>query len=160
MLLTLAALAGAIWVYLRAARGGFWRADSRLPNQLSEPPNWPDVVAVVPARDEAPVIGRTLQMLLEQDYPGALSVIVVDDHSGDGTATVVDEIARGKAARGRLTIIQSDPLPAGWAGKVWALAQGVSASAIVPNKRRYLLRRRRSTCAVHASAPRCTRRAR
>ena len=77
-------------------------------------------------------------MLLEQDYPGALSVIVVDDHSGDGTATVVDEIARGKAARGRLTIIQSDPLPAGWAGKVWALAQGVSASAIVPNKRRYL----------------------
>ena len=47
---------------------------------------WPSVVAIIPARDEADVIARTVDSLLRQDYPGRFSVIVVDDQSSDGTA--------------------------------------------------------------------------
>ena len=86
------------------------------------------VAVIVPARDEAPVIAQTVQSLLRQDHAGVLRIHVVDDHSSDDTA----EIARGAGERaGRsdeLVVIQADPLPAGWTGKLWALAQGVQAA--------------------------------
>ncbi len=49
------------------------------------PERWPSVVALVPARDEADVIERTLGSLLEQDYPGPFRIVLVDDESADGT---------------------------------------------------------------------------
>jgi anthranilate/para-aminobenzoate synthase component I len=55
----------------------------------------PDVGAL-PARDEADVIGNAIASLLEQDYGGRLDIVVVDDHSSDGTAEIRD------AADGRL----------------------------------------------------------
>ena len=50
------------------------------------PPTWPSVVAVVPARNEADVIARTVGSLLAQDYPGPFRIVLVDDQSTDGTA--------------------------------------------------------------------------
>ena len=128
MLLTLALLSCAIWIFLLTGRGGFWRADVRIDGDAPELGHWPDVVAVVPARDEAAVIGHTLPALLAQDYPGKLSVILVDDHSGDGTEAVAADVAVATGAGERLRIIQSEPLPPGWTGKLWALAQGVAAA--------------------------------
>ena len=127
--LSIACTAAAVaWVYLVAAHGGYWRTSQRLPRVSGEPDAWPDVVAVVPARNEAAMLPVTLPALLGQDYPGVLAVIVVDDGSSDGTG----EVAAGIAAKaGRpLRVISGTPPPDGerWAGKVWAMAQGLRAA--------------------------------
>ena len=119
-----------IWVYLLLGRGMFWlareRDDRREP---AEPAAWPSVVAVVPARDEADVIARSIGSLLAQDYPGSFRVVLVDDQSGDGTAA----IARALPAAERLEVLSGAALPRGWVGKMWAVHQGVAhASASRP----------------------------
>ena len=70
----LAAAALAAWLGLLAGRGGFWRASPRLDgarDAVPPPASWPEVVAVVPARDEAETVGRAVASLAAQDYPGA-----------------------------------------------------------------------------------------
>jgi len=121
------AAAGA-WLYLVAAHGGYWRTSQRLPRVTAEPDAWPDVVAVVPARNEAEMLPVTLPALLGQEYPGSLSVIVVDDGSSDGTGEVAAKLAAGSARP--LRVISGAPQPDGerWAGKVWAMAQGLRAA--------------------------------
>lgn len=129
--LAIAALCCLIWLYLIGARGKFWRiAPAEAPTLGFA--SAPRVAVIVPARNEADLIGQTIQSLLAQDYPGPLHIFVVDDQSSDETAAVVRDAA---AEHGdRLTIIASVPLPAGWTGKMWALAQGVQqASAFAPD---------------------------
>jgi hopene-associated glycosyltransferase HpnB len=131
-----------IWLYLIAARGGFWRAaecddDAALP--AVPPPQWPPVTAVVPARDEAETAGETIASLLQQDYRGPFNVILVDDQSRDATARVAREAAAALGAGDRLNVIAGRPLPAGWTGKLWAQNQGVESAAQVPNPSEYLL---------------------
>lgn len=112
-----------VWIGLLAGNGGFWLARER--DTRGAPPmprHWPDVVAVVPARDEADVIARAIASLAGQDYPGAFRIILVDDGSSDGTAA----LARGAAGADRLTILPGKPLPAGWTGKLWAVNQGIA----------------------------------
>ena len=92
----LATAALAVWVYLIAGRGGFWLASER-DDGGPAPSAWPTVTAVIPARDEAEGVGETIASLLQQDYPGSFSVVLVDDQSTDGTA----EVARRAAAAGR-----------------------------------------------------------
>lgn len=70
------ALSLAIWLYLAAAHGRFWRTSITLPRG-EDPDSWPSVVAVVPARDEAQVLPNTLPTLLAQRYPGPFRVVVV-----------------------------------------------------------------------------------
>ena len=90
----LAALSLAIWAYLLLARGGFWRAaerDDLVPLKGAVVPKPPDnsalaVTAVIPARDEADVVGRAISSLLAQDFAGRLDIVLVDDQSSDGTA--------------------------------------------------------------------------
>lgn len=53
----------------------------------------PPVLVLVPAYNEAKVIRRTLEGLLQSDYPH-LRVLVIDDGSTDETATVVETFAR------------------------------------------------------------------
>lgn len=88
----------------------------------------PPLVVLVPARDEAAGIERSLGALLDQDYPGPWSVVLVDDESRDGTA----DRARACAARHprgqRLTVLSTAPRPAGWVGKTWALECGLRAA--------------------------------
>lgn len=59
------------------------------------------VTVIVPALNEARVISRCVDSLLEQDYP-ALEVIVVDDGSSDGTPGKVPEPARVLHTPGRV----------------------------------------------------------
>jgi hopene-associated glycosyltransferase HpnB len=118
----LAAVSLAVWIWLVAFRGLFWLARVELP--LPTPAAFPPVTAVIPARDEAPAIGRAVASLLGQDYPGALSVIVVDDHSRDGTAGAARAAAREAGAEARLRIVEARPLPVGWTGKLWAQEEG------------------------------------
>ncbi|HEY3903706.1 MAG TPA: glycosyltransferase [Streptosporangiaceae bacterium] len=126
------------WLYLLAGRGGFWRTSHRLPPSGPLPDPWPSVTAVIPARDEAEILPQTLPSLLAQDYPGRLTVILVDDESTDGTAEIAAGLDRGASAGrrppgsprgGRLKVISGTPTPPGWAGKVWAMQQGLDAAA-------------------------------
>ena len=121
--LLIAALACAAWIYLLVLRGGFWRAtesdDAKNVTPMT-PSVWPHVVAVVPARNEAGIIAATLRSLLQQDYPGRFEIVVVDDHSSDGTGTV----ARDAGPADRLVVLPAPDLADGWTGKLWALNCG------------------------------------
>jgi hopene-associated glycosyltransferase HpnB len=121
-------LAAITWVYLLAGHGGYWRTGQRLPppgrGAAAGPAAWPGVTAVVPARNEAAVLPGTLPTLLAQDYPGAFRVVLVDDDSSDGTPEVAAVLGR-QARPGRLHVLPGRPTPPGWAGKVWAMQQGL-----------------------------------
>jgi hopene-associated glycosyltransferase HpnB len=129
-------ISAAAWVYLVAGRGGFWLTSQRLP-PVGPPgarrpvPAWPAVAAVVPARNEAESLPVTLPALLAQDYPGEFRVFLVDDNSDDGTGAIAAELGE-KAARdggAPLTVVHGRPRPDEWAGKVWAMAQGLAGAA-------------------------------
>jgi hopene-associated glycosyltransferase HpnB len=77
-----------------------------------------DVTVLIPARDEAAVIARTVRALTQQG--AGLKVVLVDDQSSDGTAEIACEAASGLV---RLDLRSGAPLPSGWAGKLWALEQ-------------------------------------
>jgi hopene-associated glycosyltransferase HpnB len=118
----------AIWLHLFFGRGWFWRvrkvdADRGAAEILGE---WPSVIAVVPARNEAETIGRAVTGLAQQDYPGAFSVVVVDDHSEDGTASIARQVAAENGAGDRVRVVNASELPEGWTGKLWALNEGMS----------------------------------
>ncbi|NET35033.1 MAG: glycosyltransferase [Cyanothece sp. SIO1E1] len=127
--LGLTVLSLVIWVGLICFRGQFWRADQRLePNANATHASTPDpgatVCAIIPARNEADLLPTTLRSLLTQDYPGHFSIILVDDHSTDGTARVAQQTALELNQAEQLEVLAAQPLPAGWTGKLWALEQG------------------------------------
>ncbi len=138
VLTVLAAVSLAAWLYLIFLRGGFWRADQRLGAPAKAPAAWPEIAAVVPARNEATVIGRSLRALLAQDYPGALSVVVVDDESDDGTADAARAAASESGRGARVTVVRAAPRPTEWIGKTWALAQGIDRVEAIASEARYL----------------------
>src|SRR6266478_2944802 len=81
-----------------------------------------------------------LPTLLGQDYPGALTVIVVDDCSTDGTGEVAATLSPEPGRPGRtLRVLAGDPLPPGWAGKVWAMAPGLAHGLAGAGDARYVL---------------------
>jgi hopene-associated glycosyltransferase HpnB len=126
ILLALAVLASAGWVYLLAFRGRFWRCDQCLSFANSENlSQWPSVCAIVPARNEASVLPQSLQSLLTQTYPGRFQVMLVDDQSTDGTADIARQTAQACQAEASLQIMTTEPLPTGWSGKLWAVHQGI-----------------------------------
>lgn len=118
----LAAASLAAWLWLALVWGRFWRTDQRLPAYVVAPV-WPSVAIVVPARDEAAMLPRTLPTLLGQDYPGPVRVLLVDDASSDGTG----DIARGLGAE----VIAAEEPPPGWTGKLNALRAGVAEAGDV-----------------------------
>ena len=133
----IAGLVFGIWAYLIVARGGFWLASVRDDTASVAPAVWPPVAVVIPARNEADVIARSVGSLLRQDYPGPLSVTVVDDDSDDGTG----EAAKAAAVAGgpALTVVRGQSLPAGWTGKLWAVKQGIAAAMAQEPKPEFLL---------------------
>ncbi|MDR3508670.1 MAG: glycosyltransferase [Caulobacteraceae bacterium] len=128
----IAALALIIWAYLLLAHGGFWLMRERddLDEPKAEPTVWPKVTAVVPARNEADVIARSIGGLVAQDYPGDFRVILVDDNSDDGTGDVARQAAAELGVGERLKVLTGSPLPAGWTGKLWAVRQGVAQASL------------------------------
>jgi len=138
--LVVAVLACAAWSLALLLRGGFWRTTERddAPDTGSSPPAaWPRVVAVVPARNEAEVIAATVASLLRQDYPGPFGIVVVDDHSSDGTAALARDAAAGMADR--LLVLPAPELPPGWTGKLWAMNCGTAHVAALSEPPDYVL---------------------
>ena len=104
-----------------------WRGVRRLTRLESIPPIRPEaapmVSIIVPVRNEAPTIRRTLELLLALDYP-RYEVIVVDGQSTDGTAQILDELAGG-----RLRSVHLDALPPRWIGKSYQLHVGAQQAS-------------------------------
>src|ERR1700741_1232601 len=106
MILAVSLLPLAIWTYLLFGRGWFWLCRERDDSTAAKPPHaWPSVVAIIPARDEADMIALSVGSLLRQDYPGAFSVVVVDDQSTDGPAAAASAVASEAQAADRLQIV-------------------------------------------------------
>ncbi len=122
------------WLYLLAFHGGFWRARPRLDDPVSlADAKLPSVIAVVPARNEADVIAEAAQGLLDQDYAGSLRIVLVDDHSEDGTKETAETTAETHPQGARLTVLRAAARPGGWVGKLWALEFGRSAAGDRPD---------------------------
>jgi hopene-associated glycosyltransferase HpnB len=119
----LASLSLAGWLYLIFWRGAFWRAEALPDPAVPSQQRLPDVIAVVPARNEAPYLARTLHSLIAQDYPGRVCVILVDDNSEDLTRAIA-EATTTRSGR-LLEVIGARPRPAGWSGKLWAVSEGL-----------------------------------
>jgi hopene-associated glycosyltransferase HpnB len=127
MVVAIGAATVAIWAFLLFFRGGFWWSPYR-PAPIAASVGGRSVVGVIPARDEAAVIGRAVASLLAQDYDGNFRVVVVDDQSSDGTAEAAGAAAVAMGASDRLTICRGKPVPPGWTGKLWAMSQGIEAA--------------------------------
>jgi len=128
-----------IWIILLLFRGQFWQGDQRL-FEVKEPLlNYPSVAIIVPARNEAELISTSLRSLLNQNYPGLFSIILVDDQSIDNTANIAQETAKSLNQTDRLNIITSQPLPGGWTGKLWAMEQGVKYTSMLNYIPQYIL---------------------
>jgi len=134
----LAAASLGAWLYLVFAHGRFWAADQRL-EAAPEPAAWPEVVAVVPARNEADVIQRTVGSLLDQDYPGAFRIVLVDDESDDGTGDAARRAAAAHPLGERLSVEPAQQRPPGWVGKMWAVHSGVQRAGREAPAAAYLL---------------------
>jgi hopene-associated glycosyltransferase HpnB len=76
-----------------------------------------DITVLIPARNEAATIQRTLVAV--GDQRGAAPVVIIDDQSTDATARVARETLN------TATVVTGEPPPPGWIGKVWALEQGL-----------------------------------
>lgn len=126
MLLALAVLCAAIWVGLLLFHGRFWQKGPILapvtPDGLTPMGEAPAVTIVVPARDEAESIEVALSSLMAQDYPGPLSVILVNDRSTDETGPLARALPDPS---GRLSVLDGVTPQPGWSGKLWAVSQGV-----------------------------------
>ena len=118
----------AIWLYLLAFRGGFWRIRLDRAEAAKGRISARSVAAVVPARNEADVVGRAVRSLLAQEFDGRFHVFLVDDDSTDATVGSAQRAAEVTGAEPRLTIVRARPLPTGWTGKVWAQAEGLRAA--------------------------------
>jgi hopene-associated glycosyltransferase HpnB len=117
-----------VWLALFLGRGRFWRMDIELPAaDTARDKRWPEVTAVIPARDEAQILPVTLPSVLAQDYPGAFSVVLVDDASTDGTGETAASLAADARRAGHgaaLRVLRGSGPPEGWAGKVAAMERG------------------------------------
>ena len=119
------ALAVVPWLIIAGIMWWRGRGSRHLADESDIPPDpAPHVSVIIPARNEARNIERCLRSVLASRYP-ALDVVVVDDHSTDGTGDLARAAAAGDP---RVRVILPDPLPHGWFGKSWACASGAGAS--------------------------------
>lgn len=117
-------LAALGWCYLAFGHGRFW--EPLLPDVVPPPAIWPSVDIVIPARNEADMLPQSLPSLLRQDYPGNWRIILVDDHSRDGTSGVAYELSSQQPDR--LIVVAAPDLAKGWSGKTAAMNAGVQES--------------------------------
>jgi hopene-associated glycosyltransferase HpnB len=112
------------WLYLLLLRDLYWlpllHAATVLPLK-----SWPTVDIIIPARNEASTLPQTLSSLLTQHYPGMWRIILVDDHSEDGTADRARHIASELNLSPRLSVISAPDLSSGWSGKLSAMQAGM-----------------------------------
>lgn len=116
----------ALWLGL----GGWWAIGVSSMAKLvravvPDPPEWPHVSIVVPARNEARGVEDAMLTLLEQDYP-SYGIVAIDDRSEDETGVILDRLASEHA---RLEVIHVHELPEGWLGKTHAMQRGADAAS-------------------------------
>jgi chlorobactene glucosyltransferase len=112
--LTLTLAGMAVYAVLNARA---WRNLREIPNDPSTQP--PKVSLLVPARNEASNLERLLPSLIAQEYAN-LEIIVLDDHSDDGTLGIIRKYA---AQDSRLLPLEGAELARGWLGKPYACQQ-------------------------------------
>lgn len=119
VLLVLSLVPAAMWLGLALLPWRPWSAREALDAGGSPPADegLGDVTVLVPARNEAETVARTLPAVAAQGR--GLRILLVDDGSTDGTARRARE-----AAGERVRVLRGEPLPEGWSGKLWALEQG------------------------------------
>ncbi|HLJ54492.1 MAG TPA: glycosyltransferase [Chthonomonadaceae bacterium] len=125
------------WLWLLFGNAGFWRIERPAP--AAKPQEWPEVVVVIPARDEGQGIAETLRSLWGQDYAREVRIVLVDDHSEDATVERAVALAESLGRRGALTVLAARSLPPGWTGKVWAMSEGISHGVPAGDPARYVL---------------------
>lgn len=89
------------------------------------------IAVIIPARNEAEVIGRSVASLLRQSCVDALHIVVVDDNSTDGTTEAVSQAAAQSSQGERVSMISGRALPVGWSGKLWAVQQGIEQVVVL-----------------------------
>lgn len=122
--IALSLLVASPWVVGPAVTMWRVRRSRELPPAPRTREELPLVSVIIPARNERRNIEACIRSVLSGAHD-AIEVIVVDDHSSDGTG----EVARALAtADGRVRVIDNPDLPPGWFGKPWACASGAAAS--------------------------------
>ena len=96
----------------------------------------PDVIVIIPARNEEKNISLTIQSLMKQEEQ-IKKIILINDQSTDNTVLIAKNLFYHSKFR-RYTILNTKFLPKGWSGKLWSLEQGVN-EAIKDKKNNYLL---------------------
>jgi hopene-associated glycosyltransferase HpnB len=114
-----------IWAYLVLARGGFWRIYPAPSLTNGTQVNPVRIAVIIPARNEADVVGRAIQSLLRQIGPQKIHIFLVDDASTDATAQAARAAAIAEDQMQNLTVVPGSSLPPGWSGKLWAMQQGI-----------------------------------
>ena len=136
-----------IWLFMLFFWGQFWRGRTNLdhcysfltPQDKHNNDKYPDVWGIIPVRNEAAVISDSLSSLLQQDYQGEFNLVLVDDQSTDRTVAIAQEIGQKFNCPSKINIVTGKPLPPGWKGKIWALAQGIDYLSQQNIKPDYLL---------------------
>jgi len=123
MIFWLCVFTTAIWLGLAFLWHGFWRVDQRLPLAPENLDNFPSVAVIIPARNEEVAIGTSVGKLLQQDYAGKFSITIANDSSTDSTKEILLQMQAKEQA---ISVVDTDQLPSGWAGKMWALHQGIN----------------------------------
>ncbi|MEX2481975.1 MAG: glycosyltransferase [Gammaproteobacteria bacterium] len=117
-MLALSLLAALLWMVVLVLPWRPWSTQEALvAGTADSAADFADITALIPARDEAQCIARTLQALAAQGSLGG--IVVIDDQSSDGTGRIA-----GALDLPRLQVIEGSPPPPGWSGKLWALHQG------------------------------------
>lgn len=127
----LAGVTAAFWLLVVFDRKRWWPSDWSLHLDAAARPSRPGwggtIAVVVPARNEAANLPRTLPRLLKQcDWYDTL--VVVDDRSTDPSASIVRRLARGTPAEEKVQVVQVEECPEGWTGKVNAMERGVAVA--------------------------------
>jgi chlorobactene glucosyltransferase len=115
-------LAALPWIIVAIAFALRWRGPVGLAAHAPEEGAEPFVTIIVPARNEARNIERCMRSILASEWK-AFELIVVNDHSTDGTGEIARRVAAGDP---RATVVDAPDLPAGWFGKQWACHNGES----------------------------------